>query len=1227
MLDTPPEREFDDLTYLAAQICDTPIALITLLDQERQWFKSCVGLTATETPRDISFCAHAILEHELLVIPDATADERFADNPFVTGEPHVRFYAGAPLVTPEGQALGTLCVIDTVPRQLDQNQQEALRRLGRQVIALLEARPDATTKMGLSRLVRHQAERQRLMLAAETARQDADRLEVSEVRYRRLFEAAQDGILILDAASGKIEDVNPYLCDLLGYARDDFLGKQLWEIGTFQDIVANQDAFRKLQEQAYIRYNDLPLATKEGQRISVEFVSNVYTSGAQEVIQCNIRSITQRKEAESTLWKREQQFRAVFDNALDAIIITDNEGRFLEVNEAACELYGVSREQLLSMKLSEFYAPAWDFAQANRDFRAAGRQKGEFQIVPPGGTEKHVEYAATADFLPNLHLTALRDITERKRAEAALHESEIRYRALAEAAPDGVFIVNRDGIMQYINHHSAQRFGLLPEAVVGKSLMELFPPQIAEVSQHDINRVFQSGAPRYEERHLTFQNRDFWMGTWLVPLKNAAGEVTEVMGVARDITEQKQLEATLRASESRYRSLFEANPQPMWVHDVETLGFLAVNDAAIKHYGYSRDEFLAMTIKEIRLPEDIPVLMDSLLQSMPSGGTQEICQLRKKDGTVIDVELSKHELSFEERPARLAMAHDITARQQAEAQRDRFFTMAVDILGTFGLDGKFKQMNPAFTETLGFTKDEIIEQSYMDWVHPEDQATTLAAVATLTEGNSVLEFENRYRTKSGSYRWLEWKAVPIMEEGLIYAAARDVTERKKTEHSLRQTNDDLESRVTARTAELAQVNETLRIENIQHQMTLGALRLAAEALQQAKEEADTANAAKSEFLSRMSHELRTPLNAILGFGQILNRQELPPLAKESVSYILNGGRHLLDLINEVLDIARVEAGRLELSLEPIALDDIVPEACALVRPLAAERHIRLDENTATLGRAYILADRQRLKQALINLLSNAIKYNRDGGQVEVTCTQKLDGQTTIEVRDTGPGIAPQDLPKLFTPFERLNAGASDIEGTGLGLVLSQRLVTAMGGTLSVTSTLGQGTTFTIELPQATSPEQTLTQVAQDTGHLDANKAVEHVYTVLCIEDNPPNLRLMEAILEDRPEVTLLTAMQGSVGLDLARQHEPHLILLDLNLPDIHGREVLARLQQSALTRDIPVVIISADATPHQIERLLDAGAVAYLTKPLDVGQFLDTLDKFLQAAPGATGARSQRETG
>ncbi|MEO6908339.1 MAG: ATP-binding protein, partial [Abditibacteriaceae bacterium] len=277
-----------------------------------------------------------------------------------------------------------------------------------------------------------------------------------------------------------------------------------------------------------------------------------------------------------------------------------------------------------------------------------------------------------------------------------------------------------------------------------------------------------------------------------------------------------------------------------------------------------------------------------------------------------------------------------------------------------------------------------------------------------------------------------------------------------------------------------------------------------------------------------------------------------------------------------------------------------------MQPLATERNLRLIENASSMGGYRVMADNQRLRQVLINLLSNAIKYNREGGEVEIFCEPRPDSRLAIAVRDTGRGIAQEDLSKLFIPFERLGSSTSEIEGTGLGLSLAQHLVSAMGGTLNVESVVGTGTTFTVEFSQA-APEAAL-----NTHEEHSARPAGYAYCVLCIEDNPSNLRLMETIFGSRPDIELITSIQGSIGLELALQHEPDLILLDLNLPDMHGSEVLSRLQQSAITQDIPVVIISADATTKQRDKLIAAGAKAYLTKPIVVELLLQTLDEILK---------------
>jgi signal transduction histidine kinase/ActR/RegA family two-component response regulator len=380
------------------------------------------------------------------------------------------------------------------------------------------------------------------------------------------------------------------------------------------------------------------------------------------------------------------------------------------------------------------------------------------------------------------------------------------------------------------------------------------------------------------------------------------------------------------------------------------------------------------------------------------------------------------------------------------------------------------------------------------------------------------------------------------------------------------------------------------------------------------EEVERASKAKTEFLSRVSHELRTPLNAILGFGQLLERHDPTETQRARIRHILSAGKHLLGLINEVLDISRIESGKLQLSLEPVCVADALAEAFDLMRPLAAGRKIELSANTEMDATVYVMADRQRFKQVLLNLLSNGVKYTPQFGQVAVSYYESGDN-IRITVSDTGPGIPANKRERLFMPFERLGAEQSNVEGTGLGLALSQRLMQAMGGSIGVDSTAERGSKFWIELPRSSPlPKAALQKKVGgcDPRSIGANRKI------LYIEDNLSNLTLIEELLHERPDIELLTAMQGKLGLELARQHLPDLVLLDLHLPDIHGREVLRELKSFDATRAVPVVVISADATASQIKHLLSAGATTYLTKPLDVSEFFRVIDKATATNGAAT---------
>jgi signal transduction histidine kinase/AmiR/NasT family two-component response regulator len=399
------------------------------------------------------------------------------------------------------------------------------------------------------------------------------------------------------------------------------------------------------------------------------------------------------------------------------------------------------------------------------------------------------------------------------------------------------------------------------------------------------------------------------------------------------------------------------------------------------------------------------------------------------------------------------------------------------------------------------------------------------------------------------------------------------------------------------------------------QMELEILQRSAE-LRDAVAQLRAANAAKDEFLSRMSHELRTPLAAISGFGELLGMSELDADQRAWSDLIGSATKHLARLIDDVLDIARIEAGRLSMSVEPVALGPVFYDVLELLRPLAARHHVVLHAPTSPAGHGYVLADGQRLKQVLINLVVNAIKYNHPGGAVGIAVSAANRGRVRIEVSDTGRGIDPASLDRAFVAFERLDAAASGVDGTGLGLALSRNLVEAMGGAIGAHSEPGVGSTFWVELEIG---ETAAVAAAEEASPAWAVREYAGERRLLYIEDTLANVRLVEAILRRRPSVRLIPAMQGRLGLELAREHRPQLILLDLHLPDTTGEDVLAHLKADEVTREIPVVILTADAVRDRTQALLAAGARALLTKPIGVARLLETIDASI-AEPTATSA-------
>ncbi|TWI66157.1 signal transduction histidine kinase [Pseudoduganella lurida] len=411
--------------------------------------------------------------------------------------------------------------------------------------------------------------------------------------------------------------------------------------------------------------------------------------------------------------------------------------------------------------------------------------------------------------------------------------------------------------------------------------------------------------------------------------------------------------------------------------------------------------------------------------------------------------------------------------------------------------------------------------------------------------------------------------------------ARESEQRHEAQHEVMRLNEELERRVHERTMQLETANRELGL---------------------AMEEAKSANQAKSAFLSSMSHELRTPLNAILGFAQILTSDRLPSTLvqkKEFANHILKSGRHLLTLINEILDLAKIESGAVALSMEPVALPEVLQECDAMMAPLAAGRGIRLlfPQRCAF----NVQADRTRLKQILLNLLSNAIKYNREGGAVVIDCSVPAPGLQRVTVQDTGMGLKPEQVRMLFQPFNRLGQEAGAEEGSGIGLVVTKRLVELMGGTIGVSSSPGVGSMFWIEL--ASTEPVPAPRAPAALPPAAGSAAPRDSITLLYVEDNPANLKLVQEIIRYRPGLRLLSAPDGQLGLEMARAHLPDLILLDINLPGMNGFEVLRQLRAEPATAHIPVIALTANAMPRDVERGIAAGFFRYLIKPINIDEF------------------------
>ena len=1044
-----------------------------------------------------------------------------------------------------------------------------------------------------------------LLHTAQHARRDAGarrHLAVAEyVRRMEWLAVDQHAIVSVTDARGRIVHVNDRFTQISGYSRDELLGnnhrllksdrhpqsfyRDLWGTiasgRTWHGELCNR---RKDGGFYWVRSTITPILGRKG---TPEAYISVRTD------------VTPLKQAEERLRLLE---RAVESNPSGLVIADASREGFplIYVNRGFAEMTGYPEDEVIGrpchfLQGDDRNQPGGDtLAQALaeggsgeailRNYRRSGAPFWNQVVLSPIRDDQGVV----------THYVGIQqDVTDRVEAARALEESESRFRRAQLYANIGTWEWDIPSGGLTWSENIPALFGLDGDLqdITFDRFEESIHPDDRKAVNDAITASLETDAPyQVEHRVVRPDGSEHWLMEQGAVVRDDKGQPLRMLGVVQDIDARTRAESQLAERERQLRDAQSLARLGDWHADLRS-GDLQWSDEVYRIFGHEPGTVTPSIERfyEAVHPDDRALVRDSEARAAQSGIHDVVHRIILPDGRVRHVhELSQPTIDPNGNVIRFDgtvqdVTDIVTAKRRLEDVEERF-RFAIEGAGDGIWDWNIATGKMTFSGNyepmLGYHIGELAPafSSWLDNIHPEDRAGAQQALDDYLEGRTAsYAHEMRMLTREGNARWVLCRARVHDRDATgkperVIGIHTDITTQKNSEQALRH----------------------------------------------AREEADKANQAKSEFLSNMSHELRTPMNAIIGFAQLLEYDEsLSEELGRDVAEILKAGHHLLDLINEILDLAKVEAGNIELSLEPLEVESVITECFNLVQPLADKRIVDLHlERPANI---VVEADRTRLKQALLNLISNAIKYNHEGGQV--TCRVIEDGDmVNLCVDDTGRGIPADRLDELFQPFTRIDPDQDKIEGTGIGLAYTRRIVELMQGSVEAESEVGQGSRFCIRLKaSAFQPTPAIGDRAGD-GHdevTDAKALPEK--TVLYIEDNPSNIKLVSAILQRRPEINLLTAHQPRVGLTLAREYSPDLILLDINMPGLNGYQVLEQLRAEPAFADMPVVAITANAMPAEVRDGLDAGFDDYLTKPLDVEIFLDALDRFLLATSDRPG--------
>ncbi len=1019
-----------------------------------------------------------------------------------------------------------------------------------------------------------------------------EELVASELRYRRLFESTKDGILILDAETGKIVDVNPFLIDLLGYSKKEFIEKFIWEIGAFQDIIENKDKFIELQQTEYVRYEDLPLETSAGNKILVEFVSNVYLVNNNKVIQCQIRDITARKETEAALEKTGKELaeikktadelnkftKNIIDTVREPLLVIDEDLRVIKASRSFYKFFRVTADETIGKLIYELGNHQWDIPKLRELLEKIIPEKNSFDNYE---VEHHFSTIGRRVMLLNARrvkrafgqekviLLAIEDITERKGKEDTLKET---HRATSDSlnillnhthAP--IIIWDASFVIKRFNRKFEQLSGYDSAEVIDKKIDFLFPKGKIAATLELLKNHLDDEQEVAEIDILTKENTIrtvLWSSSRILDEKGK----NIIATISQDITSRKRLEDRLSLLETRYRRLFESAKDGILILDSETGKIVDVNPFLIDLLGYSKKEFIEKTIWEIGSFKDIYENKEKFFELQQKEYVRyEDLPLVTSAGREIHVEFVSNVYLCNNNKVIQCNIRDITERtkiqNEIKFQSDLINNVGQAVIAT-DLPGKVIFWNNAAEKIYGWSTSEAIGESIMDLTPAQQSDEQAVAIMKKLSAGKTWAGEFHVKRKDGSSFPAFVTDTPILDSngkftGII-GISSDITERKRAEMEL--------------------------IE--------------------AKEKAEESDRLKTAFLNNISHEIRTPMNAIIGFSRFLKDPQLNhEKRKQYTGIITQSSDQLLAIIDDIISIASIEAGQEKIQENEININLI----CKLIKEQfsskAYEKKVTLilksppDDDEAT-----IITDATKLTQIITNLVDNALKFTQQGF-VNFGYTLK-NSQLEFYVEDSGIGISQDMHEVIFNRFRQIETTATrNFGGSGLGLSISKAYVELLGGKIWLTSELGKGSVFYFTIPYKKVNQKKLPAIP-------STKDLRFEFKSLLIaEDEDSNFLLLKEMLSDSG-INIIRAVTGIEAIELCQSNPLiDLVLMDLKMPEMDGYEATKRIRK--FKPDLPIIAQTAYSTDADKNKALACGCSDFIIKPLDEELLLSKIQKQL----------------